>query len=307
MPRFAPASGRLRIGTRPSRLARAQARLAVDALVAAGVADPMELVTIETHGDRVSARHPRGGFEQPDGQFTSALEAALRDDRIDVAVHSFKDLPTASDGSLAIAAVLERGDPRDCLLTRAGGGLTELPFGGRVGTSSPRRAAQLAAVRPDIVAAPIRGNVDTRLARLERGEYDGLLLAAAGLLRLEREIPEAALLPLEVMLPAPAQGALVLQTRGDDHAVLEAVSGADHPGSRIAAEAERALLRRLGGGCLATLGTLAEVDGDGLRLRAAFEEPGGFHRVDLLGRATDPAELVERAAAELMSAAGVTA
>lgn len=266
----------LRVGTRQSRLALAQARIAVDALAGAG-GEP-ELVPISTHGDEISARHPRASWADADGQFTRELECALIDGRIDMAVHSYKDLPTAPVDGLVIVAVLERADARDCLLTADGGGIGALPFGARIGTSSPRRAAQLALARSDLHAVPIRGNVEKRIARLRAGEFDGILLAAAGLDRLGLQVPDHARLPFELVLPAPAQGALALQVRIADASLRETVGRLDHRPTRIAVEAERALLRAVGGGCLAPLGALGEVGGDVLRLRAAYEDGAGAHR-----------------------------
>jgi hydroxymethylbilane synthase len=293
----------VRVGTRESRLALAQTAIATRALNGLAGFGPVEVVPVTTHGDTISARQPRGRWVATDGQFTRELERALLDRRVDLVVHSFKDLPTAPVKGLVIGAVLERADARDCLLTATGGGLDDLPFGAHIGTSSPRRAAQLAAARPDLIAMPIRGNVETRLRRLEAGEYDGLLLAAAGLDRLGIEIPEAARLPFDLVLPAPAQGALALQVRADDSALREAVSSLVHVPTRIAVEAERALLRRLGGGCLAPLGALGEV-GDGvLRLRAAYEDASGaFVRATGEGPADEPAVLIERVAADLTEA-----
>lgn len=286
------ATATLRIGTRASRLAMAQAEIAIRALAAAGLGSA-ELVPLTTRGDAISARQPRGRWVASDGQFTRELERALLDRRVDLVVHSFKDLPTAATDGLVIGAVLERADARDCLLTADGGGLDDLPFGGRIGTSSPRRAAQLAAARSDLIAMPIRGNVESRLRRLEAGEFDGLLLAAAGLDRLGVAVPDGARLPLELMLPAPAQGALALQVRADDDALRRALGAADHAPTRVAVEAERALLRHLGGGCLAPLGTLGEVDASILRLRAAFEDrSGAFVRAEAAGPADDPATVV---------------
>jgi hydroxymethylbilane synthase len=274
----------LRLGTRSSRLALAQATLAADALRPS--LGEVELVTLTTRGDAISAAQPRGSWVATDGQFTRDLETALLERDVDVVVHSYKDLPTEPVPGLVIGAVLVRADPRDCLLTRDGGGLEDLPFGGRIGTSSPRRAAQLAAARNDLVAMPIRGNVDSRLRRLERGELDGLLLAAAGLDRLGVDVPDRARLSLELMLPAPAQGALALQVREDDVRLRRALAAVEHRPSRIAADAERALLRRIGGGCLAPLGALAEVTGAELRLRAAYEDPtGAYVRADATGSA----------------------
>ena len=174
----------VRLGSRGSRLAMAQAQQAAAALAQVLGGGSVEMVEIRTRGDAISERRPAGHFAAGDGQFTGELEQALLDRRIDVAVHSLKDLPTGSNPALRLGAILERGDPRDCLLSGHPGGLDGLPFGGQIGTSSMRRAAQLAAARIDLVARPIRGNVDTRLRRLEAGEYDALLLAAAGLDRL---------------------------------------------------------------------------------------------------------------------------
>ena len=298
----------VRIGTRGSRLALAQANLSAAAMTDAGIPAPIELVEIRTRGDEISKRRPHGRWELADGQFTTELERALRAGEVDVVVHSFKDLPTAADPELVIAAVLPRGDARDCLLSRHPDALDGLPFGALVATSSPRRAAQLAAARPDLITAPIRGNVETRLDRLGRGEYDGLLLAAAGLDRLGVPIPPESRLPFEVMLPAPAQGALALQVRAGDVALRERLAALDHLPTRIGVEAERALLRRIGGGCLAPLGALGEVHDGELRLRAAYEDGSGiFGRADVSGPSTDPGVLVEHAAAEMLHAIGISA
>jgi hydroxymethylbilane synthase len=285
----------LRIGTRQSRLALVQAAIAADALQPL-VGTPAT-IPITTSGDTISARQPNGRWVATDGQFTRELELALLDRRVDLVVHSYKDLPTEPVEGLVIGAVLERADPRDCLVTRDGAGIAELPFGARIGTSSPRRAAQLAAARSDLIAMPIRGNVETRLRRLAAGHLDGLILAAAGLDRLGIGPGIATRLPLELMLPAPAQGALALQVRADDSALLALLAGVEHVPTRIAVEAERLLLRRIGGGCLAPLGTLGEVDGDRLRLRAAFEDATGAHVcADVTGSATDPDTVVDEVA-----------
>jgi hydroxymethylbilane synthase len=293
----------LRVGTRAGRLALAQAEIAVRALVEGAGLGPVEIVPLTTRGDAISERQPRGRWVAADGQFTRELEQALLAGRVDVVVHSFKDLPTAAVNGLAIGAVLKRGDPRDCLVTADGSELEGLPFCGRIGTSSPRRAAQLAAARSDLIAMPIRGNVESRLRRLDAGEYDALILAAAGLDRLGLEV-HASRLPYELMLPAPAQGALALQVRSDDASLVEALVAVDDRPTRLAVEAERALLRRIGGGCLAPLGALGEVEGSTLRLRAAFEDgTGAFVRAEASGPADDPAGVVERAATGLLAAA----
>lgn len=290
----------LRIGTRGSRLALAQA--AIGAAVLGPLVGATSLVPLTTRGDEISARQARGRWVATDGQFTRELEQALLGRHVDLVVHSYKDLPTEPVDGLVIGAVLERADPRDCLLSRDGGGLDDLPFGARVGTSSPRRAAQLAAARSDVIAVPIRGNVETRLRRLGAGEYDGLLLAAAGLDRLGIAVPDTVRLPLELMLPAPAQGALALQVRAEDAALRRILAAVDHRPTRIAVEAERRLLRRLGGGCLAPLGALGEVDGDRLRLRAAYEAPSGTYvRAEATGDAAGAEAVIDEVARAIES------
>jgi hydroxymethylbilane synthase len=294
------AAATIRLGTRSSRLAMAQANEAAGALRAAG-GDAVEIVNIRTRGDSLSERSPTGHLVVGDGQFTTELEHALLAHDIDVAVHSLKDLPTEPTPGLELAAILERADPRDCLLSWHPGGLAELPFGARVGTGSVRRAAQLAAARIDLVAAPIRGNVDTRLARLESGEFDAVVLAAAGLDRLGTPVRDDQRLSFDVMLPAPGQGAIVLQTRAGE---ADIVAAADHEPTRVAVTAERALLRQLGGGCLAPLGALAELDGAELRLRAAYEGDHGFARIELRHPADDAQGLAAAATSAIRKVTG---
>ena len=292
----------LRIGTRGSALAMAQAAIGVEALGGL-VDDAVEIVAIATQGDAISARRTRGGWVETDGQFTRDIEWALLDGRIDLAVHSYKDLPTADVDGLVIGAVLPRADARDCLVTRHGGPMGSLPEGARVGTSSPRRAAQLRSARPDLVARPIRGNVETRLRRLHDGEYDAVLLAAAGLDRLGISVPDHARLPFELSLPAPAQGALALQVRAAYTGLVARLALVDDRPTRIAVEVERRLLRRIGGGCVAPLGALAEVNGDELHLRAAYEAGNGrLMRADAVGAAEAPDPLIEAVAVAVLGA-----
>jgi hydroxymethylbilane synthase len=291
----------LRIGTRGSRLALAQARIAAEAL--APTTGSAELVSLSTSGDAISARQPHAGWVETDGQFTRELERALLEGRVDLVVHSYKDLPTAPVEGLVIGAVLERGDARDCLLTASGGTLDDLPFGAKVGTTSPRRAAQLAATRSDLIASPIRGNVETRLRRMQAGELDALILAAAGLDRLGIDVPDHARLPFDVMLPAPAQGALALQVRLEDGDLRAALATVDHAPTRVAVDAERALLRRIGGGCLAPLGALGEVEGGTLRLRAAYEDrTGTYRRAEASGPDDDADAVVSHVASRILGA-----
>lgn len=291
----------LRIGTRGSRLAMAQAHIAAASLAPAfGSA---EIVPISTRGDTISAQQPHGGWVESDGQFTRELEQALLEGRVDVVVHSFKDLPTADVDGLVVAAVLERADARDCVVTADGRSLADLPFGARIGTSSPRRAAQLARARADLIAMPIRGNVETRLRRLHDGEYDAVILAAAGLDRLGIDVPDHSRQPFDLLLPAPAQGALALQARSDDGDLRSALVAVEHVETRISVEAERSLLRRIGGGCLAPLGALGEVMDGMLRLRAAFEDStGDYRRAEASGHADAADDVVAAVAARILAA-----
>jgi hydroxymethylbilane synthase len=294
----------VRIGTRRSALAIVQAKIAADALDA--VVDATQLVPIVTHGDRISARQPEAGWAESDGQFTRELEQALLVGEIDAAVHSYKDLPTAAVDGLCVAAVLPRADARDCIITKARVGLDDLPVGARVGTSSPRRAAQLLAVRPDIVTVPIRGNVETRIAHVDDGELDAVILAAAGLDRLGVAVPDTARLSFDLMLPAPAQGALAIEVRASDDDLRRAVAETDDAATHLAADAERALLRRVGGGCLAPLGAYAEVADGFLRLRAAYApEPTTWHRADARGPVGDVAAVIDAAMDQLQASGAV--
>jgi hydroxymethylbilane synthase len=241
----------VRIGTRASALARTQTDT-----VARALGTPVEIVPIVTEGDRSAAAVTQLGGT---GVFVSALRAALLDDAIDVAVHSYKDLPTAAADGIVIAAVPVREDPRDALVARSGLTLGELPSGSRIGTGSPRRAAQLRALGLGLEIVPLRGNVDTRLRRVAEGELDGVVLALAGLRRLGRadEVTEI-LDPIQV-LPAPAQGALAVECRASDSATFEAVAALDSADSRLVVRAERALLAALEAGCSAPVGALAEI------------------------------------------------
>lgn len=277
----------LRVGTRGSRLAIAQATLATRSL------GDVRLVVIRTRGDESAAPLAELG----EGIFVDALEEALRRGEVDVAVHSLKDLPTEESAGLVIAAIPRREDPRDVLITRARSGLAGLPDGATIGTSSVRRAAFLGALRPDARAMPIRGNVDTRLAKVERGEYGGAILALAGLRRLGVVVGDVEILSLEVCPPAPGQGALALQCRADDTATIARLAVLDDPATRSGVEAERALLRLLGASCEIPLGTHGRVEGGQVVLDAALATADGIRR----SRAVAPtaAEAAGRAAAAL--------
>lgn len=244
----------LRIGTRGSALAMAQTTWVADALERAGYAT--ELVSVATPGDQSSAPISEIGV----GVFTSALREALAADEVDVAVHSFKDLPTAVDPRLSLAAVPEREDPRDALVARDNLTLGELPPGSLVGTGSPRRASQLEGLGLGLQVRGIRGNVDTRMRKVTDGELDAVVLARAGLARVGKlQVITETLDPLQI-LPAPAQGALAVECRVDDvdtEHLLQSVL--DDPASRTAVAAERAMLAALEAGCSAPVGALAEV------------------------------------------------
>jgi hydroxymethylbilane synthase len=231
------------------------------------------------------------------GLFVAEIVRALQDDEVDVAVHSAKDLPAHDPDGVVVAAVPERADPFDVLLTRGG----ELVDGQVVGTSSIRRKAQLLRSRPTISVRDVRGNVDTRLAKLEAGELDALVLAAAGLARLGLMPPHATPLPLEEMVPAPGQGALAVQARADDDRTREIVNQLDHPRSRVAYEAERALVGRLGGDCSLPLGAYAEEREEGVRLLAVVIRPDGSDLVWAQVEAPTPEQAAEEVAETLLA------
>jgi len=243
----------IRLATRGSALALAQARMVADALVAGGAR--VETLTIRTEGDRrADARLAAIGGK---GLFVREIEHALLRGEADVAVHSLKDLPAEMPDGLTLAVFPEREDPRDVLVTRAPGGLEDLPRGAVVGTSSPRRRAIVLSLRADLVVTPIRGNVDTRLAKLATGEWAAVLLAAAGLRRLGLAPRYTTPLPPDVFVPAIGQGVLAVQARADDAATLAALAPLDHAPTRACALAERAFLTRLGGSCVTPMGAHA--------------------------------------------------
>lgn len=262
------ATAPIRIGTRASTLARTQASRVAEALREQLGAD-VELVEITTHGDVSTAPLSSLGGA---GVFVGALRTALVEGRCDLAVHSLKDLPTVPADDVQLVAVPPREDPRDAVVARDGLTLGELPPGSRVGTGSPRRAAQLHALGLGLDVVDIRGNVDTRLGKVVSGEVDAVVLARAGLARIDRlDAVTETLDPLQ-MLPAPGQGALALECRASDDVLCEAVQVLDDPASRAAVTAERRVLAELEAGCSAPVGALAEVvegeDGEELWLRA---------------------------------------
>ncbi len=290
----------MRLGTRASALALAQSGHVADSL--RGLGHEVELVHITTHGDISAAAVTSLGTT---GVFVTALRDALLSGEVDLAVHSYKDLPTAPAAGLVIAAIPPRADARDALVARDGLTLGELPAGARIGTGAPRRVAQLLALGMGHEIVPVRGNVDTRIAMVTSGELDAVVLARAGLVRLgrTREITET-LDPLQV-LPAPAQGALAIECRADSDlvAVLKAL---DDPDSRVAVDAERGLLAALEAGCSAPVGAMAEVvdDDDGpavfLRGLVAALDGSDLVRLSATGPTHDATGVGQRLAAELL-------
>jgi len=282
---------KLRIGTRGSRLALAQAREVADAISASGV--ETELLTITTAGDRGAdpASDPAG----VKGLFVTEIVRALLDGEVDLAVHSAKDLPAVDTEGVVIAGVPERASALDVLVTRDG----DLRPGARVGTSSVRRRAQVFRLRPDVIVEDLRGNVDTRLRKLGDGEVDALIIAGAGLLRLGVVPEHAAPMSLAEMVPAPGQGCLAVQARASDDATIEVLSALDHAASRMALEAERGLMARLGGGCALPLGAFAESVPRGVKLLAIALSPDGSRIVRTEVDGETPEEVAELAALDL--------
>jgi hydroxymethylbilane synthase len=270
----------LRIGTRGSALALHQANLVRDGLRArhsdlAGE-DAVVLVPIRTTGDRVQDRllAEIGGK----GLFTKEIEAALLGRRIDLAVHSLKDMETVLPDGLEIGCVLAREDPRDALVSRGGASLAELPAGARVGTASLRRRAQLLLRRPDLTVVPVRGNVDTRLAKMEAGEVDALVLALSGLIRLGRASVVSEILNPAIMLPAVGQGAVAVECRCDDDTVKSRLAALHDPASAACVAAERAMLAALDGSCRTPIAGFAEWRNGRVRLAALLLTPDGSAR-----------------------------
>jgi len=288
------------VGTRGSALALAQSGMIADR-IAEIAGCTVELVRIRTEGDvNTGPLATIGGT----GVFVTGVRAALLDGRVDVIVHSYKDLPTAPADGIELAAVPVRENPFDALCARAGLTLEELPRGATVGTGSPRRAGQLLTRRSDLTVVPIRGNVDTRLRKVAEGELDAVVLAAAGLNRLGRADAITQTLDTEGILPAPAQGALAVELReGDDAWLTDAVRALDDPATRAAVLAERVLLRDLQAGCSAPVGAFAQVVDGALTLRAVVVAVGGGDEFRVLrgGPVADAATIGAGAAAELLA------
>ena len=260
-----------------------------------------EVRPIVTQGDRTQASGEPLPAIGGKGLFTAELEHALRSGEIDLAVHSLKDLPTEDVDGVAIGAVCLREDVRDCLVSREGRALRELPAGAVVGTSSLRRAAQLLALRRDLVVSSIRGNVETRIRKVREGEVDATLLAAAGLERLGLLDEAAEVFSADVLLPAPGQGALAVQARAGDGATSQLLAAIDDADARAATTAERAFLRALGAGCTAPVAAHARSSGDGMHLDGLVASPDGREVVRVSAEGS-PEEVGERAAREALDA-----
>jgi hydroxymethylbilane synthase len=292
----------LRIATRKSQLALWQAEHVAALLRRAHAGLEVQLVPMVTQGDRIQDRSLAtvGGK----GLFIKELEVALQEQRADIAVHSMKDLPGELPEDLAIAALLERVDARDALLAASGTGLDDLPRGARVGTSSLRRQAQLLAARPDLRIETLRGNVDTRLRRLDAGEMDAIVLACAGLIRLGWESRISARLDPEVSLPAVAQGVIGIECRRADAHTQSLVAVLNHEASRVATDAERAFAHRLGGSCQSPIAAHARLEGERLILDGLVAEPDGSRvlRDTLSGAVDDPGALGRRLAERILAA-----
>ena len=285
----------VRVGTRGSRLALIQTELTLAALRPAHPDVAFEVVTVTTQGD-ANPTAPLAGMGL--GVFVKEIERRLETGEIDMAVHSLKDMPTVLSDGMTLGAVLERADPRDALVSHLGTRLDDYPAGGRIGTSSPRRVAQIAERRADLEIVPIRGNVDTRLRKASGEECDGTILAAAGLLRMGLEDVIAEYLAPEEFVPPPGQGAMAVEIRADDARMQSIVAAANHEPTAAATTAERAFLQALGGGCQVPVGAYAEADGDdSLRLTVFMGAPDGSaaYRASVAGSAGDATSLASAA------------
>ncbi len=293
----------LRIGTRGSPLALWQARHVAELLRPLAAPRPVEFVEIETSGDRIRdlALSQIGG----DGLFTKEIQRALLSNTVDIAVHSLKDLPTTHVAGLSLAAVPERGPAGDAFVSKMYARFDQLPQGATVGTSSLRRRSQALHRRPDLHLVDLRGNVDTRLRKLEEQRLDAIVLAEAGLLRLGLHSVVTELLDPQWMLPAIGQGALGLECRSQDVPVLDLLDRLNHRATRQAVLAERALLRGLGGGCLVPIGASTRIVGERLHLRGAVLSTNGDRRImaEHEGDASD-AEAIGRQLAEILLTSG---
>lgn len=281
----------IRVGTRGSRLALIQTELTLAVLSKAHPDVSFEVVTVTTQGD-ANQTAPLAGMGL--GVFVKEIERRLETGEIDMAVHSLKDMPTVLPEGMALGAVLERADPRDALVSHLGKTLADFPAGAKIGTSSPRRQAQIAERRPDLDIVPIRGNVDTRLRKAAGEECDGTVIAVAGLDRMGMADVITEYLSPEEFVPPPGQGAMAVEIRADDERTAAVVASADHARTTAAVTAERSFLEALGGGCQVPVGAYAEADGgDSLRLTVFMAAPDGSttYRATVTGVASNPAGL----------------
>ena len=301
------------IGSRGSKLALWQAEHVRDRLQSLNPQTEIRIEVIKTTGD---VKKDQLSIIGGKGVFTKELEDALVEQRIDIAVHSLKDLPTTVPTGLTISAICEREDARDVLVLRSGvdaDSILNLPQGAIVGTSSQRRLAQLKSSRPDLVVNDLRGNVDTRIRKLDEGQYEAIILACAGLLRLGLEDRISAKIAVSEMLPAVCQGAIGIEVRSDDEFTMEATGKLDHRETRLACLAERSLLRTLGGGCQFPIAAHATIDHDVMTLHGLVATPDGSQilRDNLTGPAANAeqigsdlaARLIERGANQLLQSA----
>ncbi|HYT00691.1 MAG TPA: hydroxymethylbilane synthase [Thermoplasmata archaeon] len=291
---------RIRIGTRGSPLARAQAEEVIAGLRKVDPRCRPEVVIITTHGDE-GYRSDLGTAFEGKRAFTKRIEEALLDGRIDAAVHSLKDVPTEATDGLALAAIPSRADPRDALVAKDGLSLGQLLGHARIGTSSLRRRGQLLARWPNLEVLEIHGNVETRVRHVETGALDGVVVATAGLGRLGLAGPRAEPIDPDIVTPAPGQGALAVQTRTDGDPIERIVSAIDDPNARATTDAERSLSARIGGGCNVPLGAFATLSDGTLHLRAVVTSPDGHRvaRASARGAAGDWRRVVERAERQL--------
>ena len=292
--------GRLTLGTRGSALALVQSRWVAGEITQLGWEVSLEI--IRTTGDNITDI-PLGSIDVK-GLFVKEIEQALLERRIDLAVHSMKDLPPQVPAGLTVGAIPKREDPRDVLVGRTAKTLRELPTGAIVGTSSPRRAAQVLAARPDVTTADLRGNLDTRLRKLDEGQYDAICLAAAGLRRLGLADRITEYIDPDVMMPAVGQGALAIEVRADDEAACSAIGALHHQETGIAVTAERAVLDALNWGCSVPLGVLATISNGEIHLKAALCSLDGKMIVREQMTGVDPDRIGREMADRLRAAEG---
>lgn len=289
----------IRFGTRKSRLAVTQTEWVIQQLQKSIPELKAEMKTIVTKGDRIlNVTLSKVGGK---GLFVKEIERALLDKEIDVAIHSMKDLPAEMAPGLTLAAVSKREDPRDCFISRHNETLDELPSGAVVGTSSLRRQAQLKAYRSDLEVKPVRGNIETRLRKMREGEFDAIVLAAAGLHRVGWHNQLTDYIDIETMVPAVGQGALGIQCRANDEEMIELLKAVDDEEAHLTVAAERAFLHRLDGNCQVPIGAYGLLEEDAIKLTGLIAEPDGSCVYRKTSKGTDPVRLGEQLADELVA------